>query len=109
MDKVRSALKSHQSSVDKLSAKKSVMYLGDSGENLHEKSQDKKAKVAQPLVNVGKVSAFETVAISISMHSLEETVRKNQGCFDDEEEAARIPIDNCFHRRQQPPEKSSLL
>lgn len=70
MDKVRSVMKS-QSSAGKLStAKKSVMYLGDPDENVNEKSQEWKPKVAQPSVNAVKVSAFKWLQVSISMHAL---------------------------------------
>lgn len=47
-----------QSSAGKVSTKKSVMYLGDPGENEHENSHERKA---QPLVSIGKVSVFGRV------------------------------------------------
>lgn len=52
MEKVQSAMKSSSAADKGTATKKSVMYLLD----LVEKKPEKKAKAAQPLVNVGKVS-----------------------------------------------------
>lgn len=94
MEKVQSAMKSSSAADKGTATKKSVMYLLD----LVEKKPEKKAKAAQPLVNVGKVSLHNWVADMISMHSFVEAIREAQERFEFEEKWTRVEADSCSHR-----------